>query len=119
MGEPNLDSFYLFWEVVLFHNRLKLADPQVTRRFLHFPCKASFTGLEKFDKGSFYYLLREFQVTVVSLGTPETLAPIQSFLIEFIPSLDGFPNVSNLYKLKQVVVEPQIGASTLPRIQTH
>lgn len=77
MGEPNLDSFYVFCEVALFFNRLKPADPQVTLQFLHFPCEAGFTGMEKFDKGSFYYLLWEFQVTVVSLGTPETLAPIQ------------------------------------------
>lgn len=79
-----------------FNNRLKLADHEVTLQFRHFPCKAGFTGMEKFDKGSFYYLLWEFQVTVASLGTPETLDPIQNSLIEFIPSLEGFPNVSDL-----------------------
>lgn len=83
------------------------------------PARQVSLGWRRLTKGAFYYLLWEFQVTVVSLGTPETLAPIQSFLIEFIPSLDGFPNVSNLYKLKQVAVEPQIGASILPQIQTH
>lgn len=72
--------------------------------------------MEKFDKGSFYYLPWEFQVTVISLGTPETLDPIQNFLIEIIQSLEGFQNVSNLYKLKQVVVEPHIRASVLPQI---
>lgn len=102
--------------MALFYNRLKLADREVTLQFLHFPCQAGFTRLKKPDKGSVYDLLWEFQVTVVSLGTPETLDPIQHFLIEFIPSLEGFPNVSYLYKLKQVVVEPQIGASVLPQI---
>lgn len=107
MGKLHWGSFYLFCVTWVFlNNILKLADHEVALQFLHFPCKAGFTGMEKFDKGSFYYLLWEFQVTVASLKTPETLDPIQNFLIEFIPSLENFPNESDFYKLEQIAMEP-------------